>query len=268
MSVFHGEQCTDIVILDGGTSVAQQDYIDREASDVVWFVNNFLSSLQKAASHGRGQQESVVLAMAELEPVFLERARAAAMPLHAYPIAAMTWVRITQGAASATLDLYCLGDCKSFLRLAENDIVDLDPYTNPQEQVLRSEIDRLTSAGVVDPAERLARLMPLLRDRREFQNAAPSPQVLCPAPRGPFDARKYTVQAGPGAMLFAMTDGFSRIFDTYRLRSLESLADLCFRAGVNPALRELRSFEAAGLASGERSVKRADDASAVTCIFP
>jgi hypothetical protein len=267
VSVFRGERVTDILIMDGGTSVAERDYIDHDASDVVWFVRNFASALRRAIFDDRSQEQSVALAAADLRALFLDRAGAASMPLYAYPIAAMTWVRARQKAGAVTLDLYCLGDCKTFLHRPDKHIVDLDPYTNPQERVLQNEIDRLKRAGVVDPADRLAALMPMLRARREFQHSAPSPQVLCPAPRGPFHARKYTVQAEPGAMLLAMTDGFSRIFDTYKLRSLDSLAQLCLRDGLKPALAELRDFEAASLGAGHQSVKRADDASAVRCVF-
>ncbi|MDB5936531.1 MAG: hypothetical protein JWQ01_3875 [Massilia sp.] len=267
VAVFRGERCTDIVIIDGGTSVAGTDYLDGGESDVVWFVKTFSSSLRDAIRHGKPQEESVVLALADLGARFLARPRAAAMPLYAYPIAAMTWVRVTEGERCVALDIFCLGDCKTFLRRPDGSVVDLDPYTNPQELVLQRHIDDLRKAGVNDPAERLRRLMPMLRERRESQNLAPSPQVLCPLPRGPFDARKYRVDAEYEAMLFAMTDGFSRIFDTYQLRSVDSLANLCFQQGVEPALAELRGFETARRGLAGQSVKSADDASAVTCIF-
>lgn len=267
VAVFSGERWTDIVVMDGGTSVADRDYLDGDASDVVWFVTRFSSALGQAIGYGRSQQQSFVLATEQVRAEFLARAEAAAMPLYAYPIAALTWARVTPGAGAVTLELYCLGDCKAFIVGPGGDVVDLDPYTNPQEVVLHAEIDRLARAGVVDPAERMAALMPMLRSRRESQHGALLPQVLCPAPRGPFQAMQHTVQAPRGAMLLAMTDGFSRIFDTYDWRSLDSLAQLCRREGLRPALAELRGFEARGTAAGHRSVKRADDASAVSCLF-
>ncbi|MET0856968.1 MAG: hypothetical protein ABWY27_09485 [Telluria sp.] len=267
VAVFRGEHCTDIVIMDGGMSVADRDYIDPDASDVVWFVTGFASALRQAIGDGRSQEQSVALAAAALGAQLRDRAGAASMPLYAYPIAAMTWIRATPRAGAVELDLYCLGDCKTFLCYPDRRVVDLDPFVNPQELVLQGELDRLTQAGVTDPADRKAALMPMLRARREFQHSSVSPQVLTPAPRGPFHARKHTVLAQPGAMLLAMTDGFSRIFDTYQLRSLESLAQICLADGLLPALAELRDFEAAGSGAGLQSVKRADDASAVSCLF-
>ncbi len=267
VAVFRGEHCTDIVILDGGTSVADCDYIDPDGSDVVWFVTRFSAALRQSIRADRSQEDSVAMAAAALRSEFVPRAQAASMPLYAYPIAAMTWVRVTEHAAGATLELYCLGDCKAILRRPDGEIVDLDPFSNPQELVLQSEIERLKRAGVTDPARRMAALKPMLRERRESQQLAPAPQVLCPAPRGPFQARRATAQAGPGSMLLAMTDGFSRIYDTYQLRTLDSLAHWCLHEGLAPALASLRAFEAGGGDTGQQSVKRADDASAVICLF-
>lgn len=266
IAVFKGEHCTDIVILDGGTSLAQTDYIDPVLGDVAWFVAGFASALAQSISWDRPQHDSVVLALATLRADAKKRMGAAPMPLYASPIAAMTWIRIAPGDADHTLTMYCLGDCKTFL-CTPGGAVDLDPYLNPQEMVLQIEIARLKQAGFDDPAQRWQQLLPLLKARREFQNASDSPQALCLDPRGPFDARQYTVRAGRGAMLLAMTDGFYRIVDPYKLRSIDSLAAACRQAGLAPSMQELRSYEAESMASGEQSVKRADDASAISCIF-
>lgn len=264
VAVWRGERCTDLVIIDGGTSVAERDYLGAEVSDVVWFVQAFAQALRDVAGDAATQEQGVLAAAAALRTQFL--ARAGAMPLYAYPIAAMTWVRVTPGAGAAALDIFCLGDCKTLLRLPDGGVVDLDPYTNPQEGVLQREIELLKGAGVTDPARRLQRLMPLLRRRREEQNTAATPQVLCPLPRGAFDGRSYHLRAEPGSILLMMTDGFSRIVDTYHLRPAASLAQLCMQDGLAAALAELRGHEAAGGSAGA-SVKAADDASAISCLL-
>jgi len=121
--------------------------------------------------------------------------------------------------------------------------------------------------GVDDADARRARLMPMLRARRASQNSSATPSVLCLEPRGPLLAREHTVHADPGSMLLAMTDGFYRIVDTYKLQSIEELADSCRGNGLEPALHVLRDFERASLESASQSVKSSDDASAVTCQF-
>jgi hypothetical protein len=176
----------------------------------------------------------------------------------------MTWIRITETEDAVTLKIYCLGDCKSFLLLADNSVVDLDPYINPQESILRAEIIRLSEEGVTDGAARKERLMPMLRARREFLNTSGARTVLCLAPDGPFGAREHSVQVEPGCMLLAMTDGFYRLVDTYGLHTIESLANLCLKSDLESIVKELRDFEMTSLGSASLSVKNSDDASAVT----
>jgi hypothetical protein len=264
IAVYETQEQVDIVVIDGGTSVADQDYIDPELGDVVWFVRTFAASLGKTIGKGRSQEESLQLAVNDLRGVFQERTSGVTVPLHAFPIAALSWARIRPAASDVTIELFCLGDCKTFVLTPEQSVVDLDPYINPQEQVLQNEIAKLSSEGIGDPAVRRERLMPMLRSRREYQNSCPSPTVLCLQPNGVFNARQHTVRIDSTSMLLMMTDGFHRIVDTYRLHSLEEIAQLCARDGLEKALKVLRDHEAACKASASRSVKSADDASAVT----
>jgi hypothetical protein len=267
IAIYRNDDVTDIVIIDGGSSVAEKNYIDNDLGDVVWFVKNFSLALGRAISANRPQAESVLLALRDLRATFQETTSGCAIPPYAFPIAAMTWIRIRESNRAHALDLYCLGDCKAFLQLPDQRVVDLDPYVNPQESILQEEISRLSNVGVADADARRARLMPMLRSRREFLNTTTTPSVLCLEPRGPLHAREHTVLADPGSMLLAMTDGFYRIVDTYNLHSVEELAELCLRRGLGPVLEELREFEAASKESASRSVKSSDDASAVTCQF-
>jgi NTP pyrophosphatase (non-canonical NTP hydrolase) len=265
--VFENDGFTDIVIIDGGSSVADKNYIDSEIGDVVWFVKNFCLYLKKVIGRNRSQEDSVVLALSELHSAFREKTGAVPIPPYAYPIAAMTWLRITDIDGALTLHAYCLGDCKTFLYLPDQTVLDLDPYVNPQELILQAEILKLTQEGVVDVIARRERLMPMLRARREFLNSTASPSVLCLEPRGPIEARVHTAPLDRAAALLAMTDGFYRIVDTYRMHTIEELAHLCLRKDLKSILKELRDFEMASLGSSSLSVKGADDASAMTCSF-
>jgi hypothetical protein len=165
--------------------------------------------------------------------------------------------------AGHRLDLYCLGDCKVLLRRPDGEILDLDPFVNPQEAVLREEIGKLQRAGVSDVAARRARLTPMLRARREFQNTVANTNSLCLKPNGDFGARSRSVDAPPGSALLVMTDGFYRLVDVYGLHTPHSLFSLCEEDGLQAALAQLRAHEAAAQAAGPAVVKRADDASAI-----
>lgn len=264
IAVYENDGLTDIIVMDGATSVADQNYIDSDVGDVAWFTQHFAQVLGRTLSRERTQGESVSLAINELYALFRVQARGVPIPLYAYPIAAMSWIRIIETDDVITLKIYCLGDCKTLLLTPDKRVVDLDPYVNPQEAVLRDEIQKLSQEGVVDATARTARLMPMLRARREFMNSCEKPFVLCLKPDAAFDARENAIHAAPASMLLVMTDGFFRIVDTYHLRSMEQLASMCRHGGLATVMDELRSFERACLGSPALTVKRSDDASAVT----
>lgn len=256
---------TDILVIDGGSSVAGRDYVDHEIGDVAWFVRRFADALatvlDKVPDAVYAQDEMVAAAVEATRAGYLAAGAGAVVPAYAWPIAALTWVRIIHHGGEDELRLYCLGDCKTLLRLPDGCVRDLDPWTNPQEAVLQGVLAGLPS----DPAERKARLLPLLRARREQQNAAAAPGVLCLRPAGPagsFAARRHTLRVGPGASLLCMTDGFYRLVDPYAVFSPAGLIDACRTRGLDAMLAVLRALEARG-GIGGLTVKPADDAAAV-----
>lgn len=252
---------TDLLVIDGGTSVADRDYIDEENGDVVWFVQGVGAALKATVAAHRTQEESLALALDALRAEFRRRTAGLDMPTYAWPIAALTWIRIVPAEPGHRLQLYALGDCTTLAHAPETGVMDLDPFVNPQEAILKAEIAKLAGEGVTDPDARRLRLLPLLRARRESQNLDPSPITLCLHPQGRFAARTRELVLPPGASVLAMTDGFYRLVDTYGLYTDEQLVERCLDAGPSQLLAELRAHEQ-GLADS-LAVKRADDASAI-----
>lgn len=253
----------DLVIIDGATSVAERDYIDPAEGDVRWFVIRFVAALGAAIDRGLAQPDAVGDAAAAVHAEFRERSAGRDVPLYAWPIAALSWVRARETAHGHRLSLYCLGDCKLLMRSPDGAIADLDPFVNPQEAILQAEIARLQAEGVGDPAARLARLMPMLRARRAFQNSAAATNSLCLRPTSGFGARTATVDAPAGSAVLAMTDGFYRLVDSYGLHTPASLFTLCMEHGPQAALDRLRGYETAARTDPSLALKRADDASAI-----
>lgn len=260
---FRTPATTELVVIDGGTSVADRDYIDPGAGDVVWFVTRFAAALGAAIDAGLGQQEATYAAAEQVHRAFLSRCAGQEVPLYAWPIAALSWVRVHEHEDGHRLELFCLGDCKVLLRRPGGEIVDLDPFVNPQEAILRAEIEKLKREGLHDPVARQARLMPMLRARRVFQNTVANTNSLCLRPNGSFGARTSTFDVPAGSAVLVMTDGFYRLVDTYGLHTPASLFDLCIEHGLEAALAQLREHEAAACAAAVAVVKRADDASAI-----
>ncbi|QGZ38463.1 protein phosphatase 2C-like protein [Pseudoduganella flava] len=256
IAVFETAGVTDLIVLDGATSVADRNYADA-AGDVAWFVRRFSAALGPAIKAGLDQHAAVHAAIGTVRTEFAALTAGSDVPAHAWPIAALTWIRI----AGRQARLYCLGDCKTLLGLPDGAVRDLDPYVNPQEAVLAAEIARLNAAGFDDPAARHAALLPMLRARREQQNAMAAPTILCLHPQGPFAARRDAIDLPGGAVILGMTDGFYRLVDPYDLLTPAALMGLCVNEGLAAALARLRAYEAG--ASAGATVKRADDASAV-----
>lgn len=262
--VVHGAT-TDVVLLDGATSLAERDAVDAEHGDPAWFVRAFADALERALRDGRGDADQEVLvqaALAEVRAAWQAAGAGRATPRWAWPIAALSWVRIRRTRDAASLALYCLGDCKLLLRAGDGAVSDPDPYENAHEHVLQRAVAALAGGGMSDPKRRFEALLPQLRARREDQQATAAPEVLCLAPAAAFAARRRTLQVPAGTLLLAMTDGFYRLNDPYGAYDDADLAHACAREGLDAMLARLRRIEAeADTAAG--SVKKADDATAV-----
>lgn len=253
---------TDILVIDGATSVADVDHLDPVQGDVAWFVHAFTVAIGHELRPGRSQHACVHAAVDAVRTRFEQQTQHRPVPLHAWPIAALTWLRIGDHDATHRAALYCLGDCKSLLRTPAGDCVDLDPFVNPQDAILQAEIGKLRAQGLGDPDARRERMLPMLRARREFQNTEPAPGVLCLRPNGGFLAREHSVAVQPGATVLIMTDGFYRLVDLYGRYSDAGLVDACIERGLPTMLDELRTHEAVISGAGVQAVKAADDASA------
>lgn len=265
VAVFEQDGMTDVLMLDGATSVADVDYVDPAQGDVTWFVHELRRCLAPHLRRERSQGDSVLLALADVRAAYRARTGDGAVPPYAWPIAALTWLRFLRTGDGYTLHTWCVGDCKTLLFDGDASVNDLDPYVNPQEAILQAQIATLAQSGIVDAAARKAALLPMLRERRVEQNMAPAPAILCLAPQGPIAARTCTVPLAPGTVVIAMTDGFWRLVDPYRLLTAGELARRCVADGAASVLAQLRMFEADQARADSLAVKRADDAAAAVC---
>jgi hypothetical protein len=268
----HGQDgVIDVLLLDGATSLAGRDHVDAVEGDPAWFVRRFADAfgavVASAPLEGEVQAACVERALARVREAWEAATEGSAVPLYAWPIAALSWVRIRpDGAGGATFESWCLGDCKLLLREAGGAVHDLDPYDNAYEHHLQQSVAGMVAEGVLDAAQRFAALTPMLRARREEQMGTQTPEVLCLAPRGPFAARRGVLRldagAAAGAQLLAMSDGYYRLVDPYALYDDAGLARACAGAGPDSLLAELRRFEAAR-DTAQTSVKGMDDATAI-----
>ncbi|MFZ6653822.1 hypothetical protein [Undibacterium sp. TJN19] len=256
-SFTHGDGTLDLLVFDGASSVSGHDYLDAALGDPAWFVQQFSAALETVATPMTSQGDSMTLALHALHERHHALLVAAAMPCYAWPIAALSWLRVQANGIDAWL--YALGDCKTFLLNAEGHVTDLDPYENPQEGLLKAAVEQLKHEGL-DEQARWARLLPMLRERRVAQNMSMQPSIVCMHPQGRFAAREHPVRLAGASSLLMMTDGFYRLVDHYHLHDDQSLMQTCTMHGLDVLMLQLRTHEA-GETSAGMSVKKADDAS-------
>lgn len=251
----HADGTLDVLMFDGASSVSDQHYLDAALGDPAWFVQQFALALELVATPAQTQADSIMLALQVLRDQHSSVLQAAAMPAYAWPIAALTWLRVHANGEDCSI--YALGDCKSFLLDAQGKVTDLDPYENPQEGILKTAIEQLKQEGL-DEQARWARLLPMLRERRVAQNMHPQATILCLYPQGQFAAREYKIKLAASDRLFLMTDGFYRLVDSYHLYDEQSLMQACTTRGLETMMQELRAHETGK--TGGMTVKKADDA--------
>ena len=110
IAVFANDDVTDLIVLDGATSVADTDYIDAQQGDVAWFVQAFAAALEAEIAPGVTQGAAVRQAIDAVRADFDARAGAGSIPLYAHPLAALSWIRVEQRENHLALSLCCLGD--------------------------------------------------------------------------------------------------------------------------------------------------------------
>lgn len=251
----HADDTLDVLMFDGASSVSDRHYLDASLGDPAWFVQQFALALEQTATPAQAQADSIMLALQRLRDQHSSLLQAAAMPTYAWPIAALTWLRVHANGEDCSI--YALGDCKSFLLDAQDEVTDLDPYDNPQEGILKTAIEQLKQEGL-DEQARWARLLPMLRERRVAQNSSSQPSILCLYPQGRFAVREHKIKLATSDRVLLMTDGFYRLVDSYHLYDDQGLMQACANIGLEAMMQELRAHEA-GKAGG-MTVKKADDA--------
>jgi len=261
----HNNDTVDLWIIDGASAVTTRSYIDHKRGDPAWFVLRVNNYFNRNTCLMKTPGEVVCLAADAVRKRVEKHIGFRTMPLYARPIAALTWVRISRRKTSWHLELYALGDCKSLLQCG-TEVHNLDPYINSFEERLQRKVRESRERVTGDEHKQGQLIASMLRRRRESQNIARHPSVLCLDRQGAFAARqRHYIAACKPLRVLLMTDGFYRLVDKYHKYSNRQLLDVCVVQGLKGALRELRTCEAESTSARSTLLKKADDASAVLC---
>lgn len=260
----HNNDNLDMWIIDGASSVADRNYIDING-DPIWFAQGFSRHLQKRINANVPIADLVSASIADLGKEFRQHANSIEIPEYAKPIAALTFLRVNRKIdRNITLSIYALGDCTSLANI-DGHCRNLDPYTNPQENLLAEKIKTLKNQGINDSEERRKILLPFLRQRRVEQNQSLHPDILCLNPSGQFNARQHFLEINGRIDILLMTDGFYRLVDIYKIYTNETLLQASGKIGLDNLFKQLRDFEKKQSELSSVPIKKADDATALYC---
>jgi serine/threonine protein phosphatase PrpC len=249
-------------VLDGATGLTRERVLPGP-SDASWFVDEIGTALGEAVRKGGATRALLDRATAHAA----ERFRAAALrpeasPEH-MPCASLVMARLLDGDR---LELVNLGDCGALVRRAgERGAVTFGTSRlRDLDAVSEREMAGYLAAGL-SQAEAFERLRPTLLRHRATMNRPDGYWILDLTGRGLDHLERTEVAAGEGDLVLLVSDGFSRLVDTYHRYDPAGLLDRVSEAeGVPRLLAELRAIERADPdCRTHLRIKPSDDATAM-----
>ena len=216
-------------VIDGATSVSDRpDKVIPGLADPAWFARSLSAEIARivrfgGAAPGTGR---LSLALGTLTRRF-EAAVTDPDP-HDYPVAAMTYLRITRRGALFRIDSLAFADCFFALTKARRGARRIRPLPAP-----------LVHTGLTDDPETLARL----RRRRAAQNSDLASTAITLNPRSLAHGRRSVTFARPNTEVLLGSDGYARLWTEYALASKQEIVKRTARYGALEGLVRLRDWE-------------------------
>jgi Protein phosphatase 2C len=233
-------------VIDGGTSLADQNYLGAALGDVAWFADALSGAIARHAGRALSARALHALAAGEVARDYAAAvtARGADVPLYACPIAAVTIIRITGTGADCRGDLFHLADCPAFTRDRDGRVTritlggNVEAETRVRERVMASQ----SSHGFA-PKAIMAEQKPWLRERREMQlRAVPCP-ISTPAAGASFGGEERSIDLATADAVILMSDGYERFATEYAVGDDRAMIDATLRDGADAVLERIRALE-------------------------
>lgn len=230
-------------VIDGGTSVADWNYLGQARGDVAWFSNALSAALARRTSEGLSPKALHAAAAADVAALYdAACAGAETPPLYAQPIAAVTLVRVV----GDQLELYQLADCAAFAwrRAGETQRLTVGGNVEDQDET-GQKVEAAQAAVGYAPKAVWARQLSSLRRRREAQIGELPRSISTPATDGAFGGWERSFDLMGVQALVLMSDGFERYAAKYRLGDDGAMIDRVMAEGAPGVLEAVRAIEAA-----------------------
>lgn len=235
-------------VIDGGTSLADENYLGAALGDVAWYADALSAALGRHAGRELSPRALHALAAGEVARDYaaLVAARGVTVPLYACPIAAVTIIRITGGRAACRGDLFYLADCPAFTVDRDGKVTRITANENVEAETrVRDRVMAAQSSHGFAPKVIMAAQTPWLRGRRELQlNAVPCP-ISTPAAGATFGGDEYAIDLGTTEAVVLMSDGYERFATDYAMGDDREMIAATLRDGAEAVLARVRALEAA-----------------------
>jgi hypothetical protein len=248
-----GRSHVDVWVIDGATSVADEVYVPGADSDPAWFAHTLSREIASASGSAMPVDDILRSAIASTRDRYVAATGGfSAVPVYAWPLAAMVFVRATEEAGRIVFHAHCLGDCLAFVSDGAWKPLWQPQAKGDQPNYLREKLDR-------------AQMKVRIRERRAEQHASPTMGIVVPDPACVANARHVSFAAGRTAGLVLMTDGFARLFQEYALTSAEKvMQELETPDAATGLLERLRTAERPSEAGKRHLIyKNGDDATII-----
>jgi hypothetical protein len=233
-------------VIDGGTSLADENYLGAALGDVAWFSHALSDAIERHAGRelsARDLHALAAMAVAQDYAALLGE-RAGAVPLYACPIAAVTIVRIAGTGDACRGDLFHLADCPAFTSDRHGRVKRITQGDNVEaENRVRDRVMASQSSHGFAPKAIMAAQKPWLRERREMQlRASPCP-ISTPAAGASFGGWQRSIDLTAVDAVILMSDGFERYATEYALGDDRDMIVATLRDGADAVLERVRALE-------------------------
>lgn len=233
-------------VIDGGTSLADENYLGADLGDVAWFSHALSDAIARHAGRELSARTLHALAAGEVARDYAAAvaARGVTVPLYACPIAAVTLLRITGTGDACRGDLFYLADCPAFAMDRDGRVRRITQSENVEaEGRVRERVMAAQSSHGFAPKAIMAAQTPWLRGRRELQLGAVPCPISTPAAGATFGGDEHIIDIATAEAVVLMSDGYERFATDYAMGDDQEMIAATLRDGAEAVLTRLRDLE-------------------------
>ena len=254
-------------VLDGVTGLGEKEQITGYGTDSAWFSHRLSNYFQEFDLPFRFCSAHLAVILSELRSEYIININdIGELPAYSMPSASGLHVSWSPVANGLNLTGFWFADCIACLRPVRGTSTQVFGEL-PREQSdpsFKRFIHDLHKSEQIDEKEVWNKSLERLRQRRSQMNTPDGYWIFGLEPKAAEHVKRNQITVSDTADLLLMSDGFSRLVDTYQHFNFDTLIDLACSEGLSALYDILRSIEEN---KENRSkfprIKEKDDASAI-----